>query len=80
MITPWDMVSALRFIDRGEDGLPDPEQEPEAAITQTPLDELPSSPDDFLTNEDRRALRTRLDSISRKRRDAEAESQNLRIG
>ncbi len=44
------------------------------------LDSLPQNPDEFLTNEDRRELRSQLDSISRKRREAEAESQNLRIG
>ncbi len=44
------------------------------------LEDLPTNPDDFLTADDRRELQFQLESIARKRREAESEAQNLRIG
>lgn len=48
--------------------------------SEVTLDDLPSSPEEFLTTDDKRELQSKLDSISRKRREAESEAQNLRIG
>ena len=64
----------------GRTHLPDADRDSEPDSESTPLGKLPGSPDEFLTDQDRRELRAQLDLISRKRREAEAESQNLRIG
>jgi hypothetical protein len=56
------------------------EEESNTESPEPSLDDLPTNPDDFLTTDDRRELQSQLESIARKRRDAESESQNLRIG
>jgi hypothetical protein len=46
----------------------------------SPLGELPSSPESYLTQDDRKELRDSLEAISRRRREAESQSGSLRIG
>jgi hypothetical protein len=53
---------------------------PDDTEKEPSLENLPTDPDDFLTTDDRRELQSQLESIARKRREAESESQNLRIG
>ena len=60
--------------------MPDEDRESDAEETDVSLEELPASPEDFLTPDDRRKLQSKLEAISRKRREAESEAQNLRIG
>ena len=58
------------------------ENQPDSAAddSEAAVEDLPTKPDDYLSPDDRRELQRQLESISRKRREAESDAQNLRIG